>query len=208
MTASASRSGRTWPSRRSGILRIDPPPAEPTSEPPFLKRLDLPRSPFRRTGPERRRGCHRGRAVGAGQPGDPDGHFPGEFAKTAWFRSDFAKAPLVDYLSLLARHHEGVIVSTKFYNDQKLTLGQELHFVFHEQPFDAYVAGVVDLWPTLDPSRSPFFILNIDYRPGEHPPGALRGLVPARPTTTTSRRWSVTWWSWGCIPPRSATRKP
>jgi putative ABC transport system permease protein len=141
----------------------NPSPSEPTSEPPFLKRLELPGV---RSAARVLKGSV---AVAAGgpwtlrTPGAMMAIEPSEFARTAWFRSDFAKAPFFDYLALLSRHHEGVLVSRAYFEGQKLAVGDSLGFTYDEQPFEAYVAGVVDYWPTMDPTRSPFFVFNLEF---------------------------------------------
>jgi len=88
---------------------------------------------------------------------------PAEFARTAWFRSDLAKAPFADILALLARHREGVLVNSSYFAEAGLSIGDALQLTYHEQPFEGYVAGVVDYWPSLDPTERPFFILNLEH---------------------------------------------
>jgi putative ABC transport system permease protein len=88
---------------------------------------------------------------------------PAEFARTAWFRGDFARAPFIDCLALLSRHHEGALVSRAFFVEEKLAVGDALGCTYDGQRFEAYVAGVVDYWPTLDPTRDPFFVVNLEF---------------------------------------------
>jgi putative ABC transport system permease protein len=88
---------------------------------------------------------------------------PDEFARTAWFREDFGKAPLTGYLGILARHPEGALVSTAFFENEKLSLGDRVTFSYKEQTIESFIAGTVSYWPSLDPLRQPFFILNLDW---------------------------------------------
>ena len=101
-----------------------------------------------------------GRFVGNG---DLMGIVPPEFARTAWFRSDLAPFHFYEYLNILSRHREGALVSQRFFEENKLNLGDRLTLTFRNQPIEVYVAGVVPYWPTFDPARRPFFVVNLPY---------------------------------------------
>lgn len=88
---------------------------------------------------------------------------PYEFAKTAWYRDDFGPGDFVDYLSLLARYREGIIVATPVFEQADLELGQALIVSYKGQEIPVFVAGHLDFWPGIDPYDRPFFIMNIDH---------------------------------------------
>ena len=132
-----------------------------TSEPQFYRREELPgvaaaarvlrgRSRVRRSG-----GLEIGGSV------DLMAIEPYEFSRTAWFRRDLAAAHPYQYLSLLSRHPEGVIMDTAQFNRAGVELGDRVTVMYQEQPIPAYVVGHVDLWPTLNPYGSPFIIMNL-----------------------------------------------
>ncbi len=88
---------------------------------------------------------------------------PYEFSRTAWFRRDLSAAHPYDYLGLLARHREGVIVSTAMYRQAGYELGDRVTVVYSDQEIPAYIAGHVDLWPTLNPYERPFIVMNLTH---------------------------------------------
>jgi putative ABC transport system permease protein len=140
-----------------------PSTGEVYSEPPFLKRLELPGV---RSAARVLKGSVDVTVGGQwtlGSAGTMMAIDPAEFARTAWFRSDFTKAPFIDYLALLSRHHEGVLVSREYFDEEKLAVGGNLEVSYEGQKFEAYVAAVVDYWPTMDPTRNPFFIMNLEF---------------------------------------------
>jgi len=47
--------------------------------------------------------------------------------------------------------------------ENKLAIGDVLALNFENQPFEGYVAGAVEYWPSLDPLGLPFFVLNLDH---------------------------------------------
>lgn len=91
------------------------------------------------------------------------GIVPVEFARTTWFRSDLAPFHLYDYLNILTRHREGVLVSQKFLEEAQIQIGDRLTLTFRNQPIEVYVAGAVPYWPTLNPMQRPFFIANLEH---------------------------------------------
>lgn len=134
-----------------------------TSEPPFLKRLELPGV---LSAARVLRGAvyaSVGERWALPESGTLMAIVPAEFARTAWFRGDLAKAPFVDYLALLARHREGVLVNSSYLEEAGLSIGDSLQMTFHEQLIEGYVAGAVDYWPSLDPTERPFFVLNLEH---------------------------------------------
>lgn len=88
---------------------------------------------------------------------------PSEFGRTAWFRPDLAPHHFYDYLNLLTRHREGALTTSKFLEDNNLSVGDYVTLNFRNQPIETYIAGVVEHWPSLDPRVRPFFVLNLPY---------------------------------------------
>ena len=130
-------------------------------EPPFFIHYDLPgvisAARVLRLEVGARSG---GRFIGNG---DLMAIVPPEFGRTAWFRSDLAPFHFFQYLNILSRHYEGALVSQRFFEEAKLSLGDSLTLTFRNQPIEVYVAGVVPYWPTFDPERRPFFVVNLPY---------------------------------------------
>lgn len=91
------------------------------------------------------------------------GIVPHEFGRAAWFRDDFSPFHFYDLLNLLGRHREGLLVSPAFLEASSLQMGDYITLTFRNQPIEAYIAGVVDYWPTLNPAERPFFIANLEY---------------------------------------------
>jgi putative ABC transport system permease protein len=88
---------------------------------------------------------------------------PAEFARTAWYRDDLNDAGFFEYLGLLSRHAEGILVSREFFRQNNLSVGDTLELVYKEQPVEVIVAGEVAYWPSLDPSRRAFVVMNLDF---------------------------------------------
>lgn len=132
-----------------------------TAEPPFLFRNELPgvvnaARVFRRRVSVRRDYEYMGSGVMMGVE-------PYEFAQTAWYRYDFGPAHFYEYLDVLSRHPEGVIVNTEFMERNNLTLGDTITVSYEDQPIEAYVVASIDFWPTMNPYEDPFFILNLTH---------------------------------------------
>jgi len=90
-----------------------------------------------------------------------------DFQKVAFFRRDFASAPLGGLMNLLASDTRALLVERNFLARNMLSLGDSLRLelmVEGEQrtvPF--IIAGALDLFPTLYPEDGPFFVANLDY---------------------------------------------
>lgn len=136
---------------------------EVISEPPFLERLELPGVLSAARVLRGTVHANVGDRWALPESGTMLAIVPAEFARTAWFRSDLARAPFVDYLALLARHREGVLVNSSYFEEAGLSIGDALQMTFHEQLIEGYVAGVVDYWPSIDPTERPFFVLNLEH---------------------------------------------
>jgi len=91
------------------------------------------------------------------------GIVPHEFGRTAWFRDDLAPFHFYDLLNLLTRHREGFLANPAFLQNSGLQVGDFVTFTFRNQPIEGYIAGVVEYWPTLDPTQRPFFVGNLEY---------------------------------------------
>ncbi|MAG13603.1 MAG: hypothetical protein CMN78_03290 [Spirochaetales bacterium] len=139
------------------------PVGQVVSEPPFYMRQDLPgvraaarvlnrRVEVRRA--ERWSGTTRATMLAIE---------PHEFARTAWFRNDFGDAAFLEYLALLSRHREGVLIQSSVFENAELALGDTLTIQYRGQEVPAYVAGSIDYWPTLNPYQRPFIIMNLEH---------------------------------------------
>ncbi len=103
--------------------------------------------------------------TGRGRPQEVKimGTDPPDFARVAWWRSDFAGTHFVTLLNGLAADEKGAIVDQKFLNDFKLKVGDSLVVNVKQKPVDFTITGVVNYWPTLWPDTERFFIVNLDY---------------------------------------------
>lgn len=91
------------------------------------------------------------------------GIVPHEFGRTAWFRDDLAPFHFYDLLNLLTRHREGFLANPAFLQSSGLQVGDFVTFTLRNQPIEGYIAGVVEYWPSLDPTQRPFFVGNLEY---------------------------------------------
>ena len=88
---------------------------------------------------------------------------PHEFARTAWYRDNLFEARFFDYLSLLARHPSGILVSGPLQRAYGLNVGDALLLTYKGQTVDVMVAGTVEYWPSLDPTRRPFVVMSLGH---------------------------------------------
>ena len=132
-----------------------------TSEPPFYRREELPGVAAAARVLRGRARLQRTERFELSASADLMAIEPYEFARTAWFRSDLAAAHPYEYLSLLSRHREGVIIDTALYERGGYSLGERITVVYADQQIPSYIAGHVDLWPTLNPHSRPFVIMNL-----------------------------------------------
>ena len=133
------------------------------SEPPFLSRLDLESVVAAARVIRGRVSIESSSGYSVRSSGDLMAIEPSEFARTAWFRRDLAPAHFYDYLRLLARHKEGILVSSGFMKENELELGDALTVYYKDQPVEVYVAGEVPYWPAMDPISRPFIVAHIDH---------------------------------------------
>jgi putative ABC transport system permease protein len=87
-------------------------------------------------------------------------------AAVARFRADYADTPLADLLNQLAGNRTGVLLSAKTAQTYNLRVGQEITLqvmALNEwHPTTVPIVGLVDYFPTLDPSTGFFAIGNLD----------------------------------------------
>ena len=84
----------------------------------------------------------------------------------ALFRDDYASEPLVGLMNRLAIERTGILISSRFASQYGLVAGQEVTLEINAlgQWFSLRVpvVGIVDYFPTLDPSDGFFAIANLD----------------------------------------------
>ncbi len=88
-------------------------------------------------------------------------------AAIAKWRNDYAKQPLADLLNKLAPDRTGVLLNSKTAQDYNLKVGQNITYqvnVLNQwYPIKQVpIVGLVDYFPTLDPTKNFFLITNID----------------------------------------------
>ncbi|MEP7284619.1 MAG: ABC transporter permease [Chloroflexota bacterium] len=90
----------------------------------------------------------------------------GSMASIVRFRSDYATMPVADLFNLLAGRREGVLLNTATATKYNLRVGQDITYSVNalNQWYDAKVpiVGLVNYFPTLDPTQKFFLIANID----------------------------------------------
>lgn len=87
---------------------------------------------------------------------------PQDFGRVAWFRRDLLPFHLNDYLNLLARDEEAVLVSTGFAQRSRLSLGDRITLGgAGGQEVSLVVYGTVAHWPALYPQKDDFMVANL-----------------------------------------------
>ena len=86
---------------------------------------------------------------------------PGGFARAAWRRDDLLPYPIIDYLAALARHREGVLISTALAARHGIGPGDAFTITYQNQPIEVYVLAVIPYWPALDPFERAFAVANL-----------------------------------------------
>lgn len=150
-----------WHPPQGGGPVSTPEPVSGRMEPPFYQRLDL-------AGVESAARVFRAR-VGVSQGSTTLGRanmmavVPREFAQTAWFRPDLAPSHFYNYLKLLQRHPEGVLVSQAAARSGDAELGDVLTISYHGQRLQVYIVGTVRYWPGMFPDDGPFLVANLGH---------------------------------------------
>ncbi len=89
-----------------------------------------------------------------------------DFPKVAFYRDDFASQPLGVLLNALGANQEGMLVQTDMLQKVGLRIGDSLNVSVNigSKPTDRQmmIVGTYDYWPTVFPSRTPTFIVNLD----------------------------------------------
>ena len=139
----------------------DQPRPTAETEPPFFKRLEIEgveaaARVLMRRAEARNASLHAGSVTMMAI-------VPHEFAPVAWSRDDLFDPHFYDYLIQLGKHREGALVSSELKRRGKLEPGDRITVNYNNQPIDAYVVGTVPYWPSLNPARRPFVILNLDH---------------------------------------------
>ncbi|MFP4015759.1 MAG: FtsX-like permease family protein [Halanaerobiales bacterium] len=88
---------------------------------------------------------------------------PVDFANVTWFRDDLANQHLHFYMNRLTDNRLGALVNREFYEENELSPGDWVSFNLGTQSVDFFVAGVVDLWPSIYPRSFPLIIGNLSY---------------------------------------------
>jgi putative ABC transport system permease protein len=103
--------------------------------------------------------------------GDNEGFFLGldssDFSDVAYFRGDFASAPLAELMKDLSLDERALLVSRQFLKDNSLKVGDRMLLTLNiggeTSEMEFIVAGALDFFPTLYPEDGPFFVGNLDY---------------------------------------------
>ncbi len=89
---------------------------------------------------------------------------PTPFAQTAWWRADFAEAPLNSLMNTLIRDHRGVLLERAAFKDQLgLRIGDPVQIRLQGRPVDFYVAGWINAFPTHYPEEGAFGVADLGY---------------------------------------------
>ena len=107
---------------------------------------------------------------------------PLEFARTVWWRPDFAPVPLNALMNELARDEQALIASrAKFQGELGMQLGDPLRISVGGGELEFFIAGWVELFPTYFPQDGPMVVVNLDYLErnlGETPWSVLAHIDP------------------------------
>lgn len=90
-----------------------------------------------------------------------------DFPKVAFFRPDFATAPLGELMNRLGMYPNGILVSQSFLQTNNLTEGQRLDLEIKTdtalQKVGFVIVGVFRYFPTMYPKQGEAFVGNLDY---------------------------------------------
>jgi putative ABC transport system permease protein len=83
------------------------------------------------------------------------------------YREDYSDVPLANMMNDLADTRTGVVISQRAADENGLIIGQEIEFQVNalgewQNAMRAPIVGIVEYFPTLDPSEGFFLITNID----------------------------------------------
>jgi len=90
-----------------------------------------------------------------------------DFARVAFFRSDFASRSMGGLMNLLALSPRALLVERGFLARNSLSIGDPLRLDISmggtRETVEFAIAGALDLFPTQYPDDEPFFVGNLDY---------------------------------------------
>jgi putative ABC transport system permease protein len=77
---------------------------------------------------------------------------PNEFGKIAWFRTDLLKYHWYNYLNLLTKYPNGVLISSSMAEKNGVKLGEDISIILGKnESFTGTVVGTIDYWPGFNP---------------------------------------------------------
>lgn len=89
---------------------------------------------------------------------------PIPFAKTVWWRSDFAPYHINSMMNALAADERALLADRSYFADQLLLRqGDPLTIRFAQLDIEFFIAGWIDDFPTHYPESGPFVVANLDY---------------------------------------------
>jgi putative ABC transport system permease protein len=113
-----------------------------------------------------------------------------DFSRVAYFRRDFAGAPLGTLMNQLARDSSAILVARSFLAEHGLQIGDRITLQVKESgrsvDVPSLIVGVSDYFPMLYPDDGAFFVANLDYLferlGGERPYDVLLRTAPGSNT--------------------------
>ena len=89
---------------------------------------------------------------------------PIPFAKTVWWRGDFAPYHINSMANTLAGDERALLAYREYFSDELLLrLGDPLTIRFAQTDMAFFIAGWIDDFPTHYPERGPYVVANLDY---------------------------------------------
>ncbi|MEJ6951060.1 FtsX-like permease family protein [Natronospora cellulosivora (SeqCode)] len=88
---------------------------------------------------------------------------PVDFANVSWFRDDLTDIHWHYYLNALLKHSSAALVDRDFYEEEQLSIGDWIRFNLGGQDIEIFIAGVIDLWPTVYPNQFPLIVANLNH---------------------------------------------
>ncbi len=89
---------------------------------------------------------------------------PIPFAKTVWWRGDFAPYHINSMANTLAGDERALLAYREYFSDELLLrLGDPLTIRFAQTDMEFFIAGWIDDFPTHYPERGPYVVANLDY---------------------------------------------
>lgn len=77
---------------------------------------------------------------------------PNEFAKVAWFRRDLTNAHWYEYLNILTKYPNGILISSSIAKENSVKIGQEVQVYLNSgDSFSGTVLGIIPYFPSYNP---------------------------------------------------------